>query len=267
MRSKFKSVFAIATATAIFLGGVSMADAATVGVTSVGGSWTTTDPTDPVGFSGRNTSAINWGTVHPTSLTGKQSGYSFVGEAAGQIETGTDFKLGTFTHNNFVINAGTSINRADLSVAINLMIGGVSKAVSAAFNFNHFETFNTGETNGLCANGGANRVEGAVNSNGCADRVTITNNMSSNQSFEIDGILYILEITGFTIEGKLFSEFWTVEDAKNDAILNARFTQVGVVPPKEVEPTPSPVPLPAAGWMMIAGLGALAAARARRRKS
>lgn len=265
MRSKFSSVFALATAAAISLGAAGAAFAATVGVTSVGGAWTTTDPIEPVLLSGRNTSAISWGQVYSGSTTGKQSGYSFVGEAAGNIETGTDFKLGTFTHNNFVLEPGTSISRADLSVGINLMIGGVSKIVNAAFNFNHFETMNNGETTGRCANGGENRVVGGVNSNGCADRVTITNNTASNQSFEIDGILYILEITGFTIAGKLFSEFWTVEDQKNEAILNARFTQVGVVPPKEVVPTPSPVPLPAAGWLVLTGLGALAAAKARRK--
>ena len=264
MRSKFSSVFALATAAAISFGASYGAFAATIGVTGVNGAWTTTDPTDPVGFSGRNTNTINWGTVHSSSTTGLQSGYSFAGTAAGQIETGKDFLLGTFTHNNFVIVQGTSIKRADLSIGINLMIGGVSKAVNAAFSFNHDETNNFGEGNGLCANGKANNVAGDVNQAGCADRVTISKNKALDQSFEIDGLLYILEITGFTISDKLFSEFWTVEDKKNEAVLKARFTQVGTVPPKG-EPTPSPVPLPAAGWMLLAAVGVLSAARARRK--
>lgn len=36
-------------------------------------------------------------------------------------------------------------------------------------------------------------------------------------------------------------------------------------PPPPPDPDPSPVPLPAAGWMLLAGLGALAAARRRKR--
>ena len=267
MRSKLMSVIALA---AFALGAPGDATAATVGVTSVAGTWSSTDPTNPPGLNGLGTNAINWGKAYATSKTGRQSGYSFVAAAAGNIETDQDFVLGTFTHNNFVIDAGTSIKRADLSIGINLMIGSVSKVVSAVFNFDHWETDNFGTKKGRCADGGT--VGAGVNVAGCADRVSIRNNTNLNKSFAIDGFLYILEITGFTIAGNLFSQFWTTEDMANSAILTARFKQVGIAPPIGGEPgtgpdpVPSPVPLPAAGWLMLAGLGALAAARARRRK-
>lgn len=268
MRSKFNSVFALATAAALMLGGVSAAIAATVGVSSVGGIWTSTDPSNPPGLAGIGTSAVSWG----VPLGRKKSGYSFVGAAAGQIETGVDFDLGTFTHNNFVIQKDSSIRGAGLGVVVNLVIGGVAQAVNAAFNFEHWETDNNPRRGG-CADGGANRV--GVNASGCADRVTITDNSATQEKFVIDGFEYILEITGFTRAGQLFSAFWTEENRANSAVLRARFTLIGPAggggpnpnpnPNPNPEPAPSPVPLPAAGWMVLTGLAALAAARARKK--
>jgi hypothetical protein len=274
MFNKFNTVFALAAAAAIAFGGITAANSATIDVAGVSGNWTSLlPPTGPTNVKGLNTNSVSWGTVHSTSTTGKQSGYSFVGAAAGTQESGVDFDLGTFTHNNFVINAGTSIESARLGLVVNLVIGGVSRAISTSFGFNHWETNNNGERNGRCANGGANGS--GVNSAGCADRVTIVDNRDQQERFEIDGILYILEITGFTQAGALFSEFWTTENAANSAVLRARFTAVGTVPGPgpgpgpnpnpNPNPEPSPVPLPAAAWLMLTGLGALAAARARRR--
>ena len=265
MRSKLRSVFALATAAAIAFGMAGASVAATIPVSGVGGKWTALMPPEgPTNVTGLNTSSVRWGTpfVGPGG-TGQQSGYSFVGAAAGNIETGEDFILGTFTHNNFVIKTGTSIDGANLGVIVDLIIGGVTRSVSTAFRFNHDETKNGGESNGLCKNGAANGA--GVNSAGCADRVSLSDNTASNESFEIGGLLYILEITGFTVAGQLLTEFWTTENAANSAILKARFTLVG---PTDGgggggggEPVPSPVPLPAAGWMILSALGALSAMR------
>ena len=159
MITKFNTVFALATAAAIAFGGVSAAVAATLDVSSVNGSWTglVSGPNqNPTNVTGLGTNSVSWGTPHVSSRTGKQSGYSFVGAASGQIESDTDFDLGTFTHNNFVINAGTSIAGAGLGLVVNMVIGGVNRAMTAAFNFDHDETLNRGEANGLCKNGGAN---------------------------------------------------------------------------------------------------------------
>lgn len=264
MRSKLNRVFAFAAAAAMSFGGIGAAFAATIDVSSVNGSWSSTDPSNPPGLVGLNTNAVSWG----TPLGSQKSGYSFVGAAAGQIETGTDFDLGTFTHNNFVIAAGTSIKGAGLSVIVNLMIGGVSQAVNTVFDFKHLESPNTPARGRACADGGRYGV--GVNASGCADRVTITNNAASQQTFDIDGLQYILEITGFTRAGQLFSAFWTEENKSNSAMLRARFTLVGSNGGGNGggnggEPIPSPVPLPAAGWMVLTGLGALVAARARRK--
>ena len=269
MRSKLKSVFALATAAAIAFGMAGASVAATIGVSGVGGNWTTLlPPQGPTNVTGLNTSAVRWGTPYQgAGGTGQQSGYSFLGAAAGEIETGNDFDLGTFTHNNFVINSGTSITGANLGIIVSLVVGGVARSVSTAFRFDHDETANKGESNGLCKNGAANGA--GVNSGGCADRVSLRNNTASNQRFEIDGFLYILEITGFTVAGQFLSEFWTTENAANSAILKARFTLVGPTGSGRGQPLPvplpSPVPLPAAGWMILSALGALSAMRILRK--
>lgn len=265
MRSKFKSVFALATVVVMSFGSLGPANAAIVEVTGVTGSWTAVlPPVGPTNVTGIGTNNVTWGT--PFGGGTRQSGYSFVGAASGALQTDTEFDLGIFTHNNFVIEKGTSIEQAGLGVAVNLMIGGASRAINAAFSFVHLETPNDGESNGRCANGGARGA--GVNDGGCADRVTILDNAGSDQTFEVDGFQYILEITGFTTGGQFFNEFWTRENNANSAILRAKFSLVGPVTGGGENPLPpSPVPLPAAGWMMIAGIGALAAARARRRKS
>lgn len=265
----FKSVFALSTAAAVFLGSLGTASAATVGVTDVGGIWTQLAPMQP-SVKGLNTNAVSWGTPYNGTQRGNpnghQSGYSFVGAAAGDIKTDTEFDLGTFTHINFVINAGTAITSARLGVAISLVIGNTTQVVNNAFNFLHDETLNNPINDEVCANGGANGA--GVNSAGCADRVEIEDNRKTDQTFIVDGFEYILEITGFTVAGQLFSEFWTTEGQTNSAVLRARFTLVGPTEPGPgpgPEPIPSPVPLPAAGWLMLAGLGVLASARAGRR--
>ena len=264
MISKFNSVFAFAAAVTISVAGLGSAIAATLDVSSVSGNWTGLTPElgQPLAnVQGVGTGSVSWGVPHVYSKTGKQSGYSFVGAAAGKIESDKDFNLGIFTHNNFKINAGTSITGAGLGLVVNMVINGVDRALSAAFNFRHDETANLGEVGGLCKDGNANGV--GVNSAGCADRVTILDNAAQQDAFEVDGFLYILEITGFIKDGVAFSEFWTAEDQANEAVLRARFTLMGPVDP--IDPPPSPVPLPAAGWMVLTGLGALAAARARRK--
>ena len=192
MMSKFNSVFALATAAAFIFGGVSSAAAAVLDVSNVSGNWTglTSDPSHvPSNVTGLNTNSVSWGTPHATSKTGRQSGYSFVGAAAGQIESDTDFDLGTFTHRNFVINSGTSITGAGLGLVVNMVIGGVGRALTTAFNFRHDETNNFGEANGLCKNGNANGA--GVNSAGCADHVTILDNTAQQDTIEIAGFLYI----------------------------------------------------------------------------
>jgi hypothetical protein len=160
------------------------------------------------------------------------------------------FDLGTFTHRNQPIQAGTSITQATLKVFFDFMIDDdplmtiISR--SSTFVFKHLETPNGADP---CADGGDNGV--GVNVNGCADNVDPVTNPAFSEAFDVGGVTYLLDVTGFDIG----SSFWTVEGATNTATIQARFTAKENV---------APIPLPAAGWLLLSALAG-AAALARRR--
>ncbi|MCX7889760.1 MAG: VPLPA-CTERM sorting domain-containing protein [Rhodobacteraceae bacterium] len=236
--------------------------AATVSVTGVTGSWFSPTPPDVEGLTGLGTSTMAWGT--PASANGAKSAYGFTGNAVGAVETDIAFDLGVFTHfNNPILTtpAGrSSITSAQLTVSINLDLGDGSgaKQITTVFDFLHWETRNRPVSGNICANGG--RYGQGINDRGCADRVTLVRNDSLSTEFEINGVTYELDITGFLFQGDLLSEFWTRERATNSAVLRGILRAVDTG-----EPPPAPIPLPAAGWLLLAGVGALGLTRRRRR--
>ena len=81
---------------------------------------------------------INWGTESG------RSGYVFADNASlGNVTLGTAFTVGTFTHNNFPINSGTSITAANLKVTFNVLIDGKLVPIDHTINFAHDETPNS----------------------------------------------------------------------------------------------------------------------------
>lgn len=233
---------------------VATADAATLTITNISGSWDswtggTAVTTGNVG----STSQLRWGI--PTD--GGKSGYDFTPIATPTTETAhTPFTLGTFTHLNYPIQAGTAITSATLKVVFDFFLGddpGTIYSRSSTFVFDHWETDNAANP---CADGGT--VGAGVNANGCGDRVVATTNPSTTETFTIvEGDTthtYVFAVDGFDIG----SQFWTKENQSNSASLKARFTYESFI-------QPAPVPLPAAAWMLVAGLGALGAAGRRRR--
>jgi len=235
---------------------------ASVSVTDVDGTWGGPIPPNVVGLSGVGTSTMSWG--RPWTQGGAQSAYGFTGSPVGLIETDVAFDLGVFTHFNNPIairRANSSIRAAQLSVSIQIDLGDGAgpTQIDTVFDFLHDETRNSplgpqDPLGGTCANG-PNGV--GVNVNGCADRVRLVRNDALSTEFTIDGVLYALDITGFLFEGSLLTEFWTQEEATNSAVLRGILRTVGT-------PPEAPVPLPAAGWLLIAGVGALALTRRRR---
>jgi hypothetical protein len=235
--------------------GVSAASAATLTITGVSGTWENTDPN--VGVSGAGSDRIRWGT--PTTNLG-QSSYLFEGAAPPNlvVDEGEEFTLGTFTHFNFPIT-GTSLESVDLEVTTTILGVGNIKTV---YSFTHNETPNRPNSSNpdpdeTCTPGNGEANAQGVNVNGCADIVTAVLNEAASDTFEIDGVEYIFDILGFQVGTEVFTQFFTKERTTNEAELRATFRTV----------EPNVVPLPAAGWLLIAGLGGLAAIRRRQTRS
>ena len=223
----------IAGLAASSLAAAGSASAADIDITNVDGIWTATNPGASV-VSGLNTNLIEWG--DPATNDGP-SGYQFTNATTPfPVTIGTEFNLGTFTHFNFPVFP-PSLESAELTVSSTIQIDGVSQMISSVFDFTHFET-----TNNLnpCPDGGANGS--GVNVNGCADRVTIALNSGASQSFTVGGVEYFVDITGFLFGGEFATEFWTTEEAENEATLR------GVVRAASV---------PEPGTLALLGLGLL----------
>lgn len=229
-------MFTASTAIACALSPIA-ASAASVGdvfIDSVVGVWTATTGTTATGL---GTNTISWG--QPVTNAG-QSRYTFDGAAPpqqGPFSENEVFTLGTFTHDNFPIFA-PSITGATLEVTTMGSVDGSPFSIGSTFEFDHFETPNDGNP---CAAGG---------STPCPDLVTPTLNVGASDSLTIDGVNYFIAVSGFDIG----DSFLTLEGQSNTAKLTGSFTA-----------DVAPIPLPAAGWMLIAGAGALVAAGRKRR--
>jgi hypothetical protein len=180
---------------------------------------------------GANLSTARWGV--PFAPNTFQSGYNFT-------DVGVDVNflvnpppasgaqnLGTFEHLNFPIT-GTTLTSIQLKVSAHVAVDGVDQGLfDFLFDFTHEETPNGADP---CAHGGANGQ--GKNINGCADRVTISPNVDSDQ-FMVGTVLYTLEILGFSQDGTTISdEFLTIENQNNIASLFARVSAVEVTAPE-----------------------------------
>lgn len=231
--------------------GTAAANAATVSISGITATWQNVvgggggSVISTPGLGGATTS-VRW------PAAGAQSGYNFT-IAGDPINVNlppdpSPFTLGTFNHLNFPIVAGSGIDSVQLAITANISVDGNAVGNKMfVFDFDHWETPN-GEN--PCANGGANNV--GVNINGCADRVAFASSDLS-ESFEVDGVLYTLTLSGFQVGGSLISEFWTIENSNNIATLVGQVSRVEV-----------PVPAPAA--MALFGMGLLGLGFAMRRR-
>lgn len=198
-----------------------------------------TSPTDATVPSGDVPASLRWG-----ECTGDgQSGYDFNANfPSGPWDDGLVL-LGDFNHINREIGSGTSITAADLVFTFDVddvyPLGGTALSKSLTVSFIHNETSNSA---GHCPTGSVSV---------CDDIVMATMPVGAD-SFQLGNTIYTFSILGFsTDDGATFvNDFLTREGGENPAQLYATVAT-------------SEIPLPAAGWLLLAGVGGLAAAGRR----
>ncbi len=183
-----------------------------------------------------NVTIVNSGTTGGLSTARwGASGYDFSSRTTGFLAPtdGSAFLLGDFTHWNYPIPAGTSINSIDLD----LELGNVF-SLTTTFNFLHDETPNTG---------GADASR---------DIVTIANPILNAEFSDLTDTYYF-NLIGFSQDGgaTIADLFRTYENQQNTAGLYATITS------EPINPVPEPT------TMMLFGIGILGLAGVCRRKS
>jgi hypothetical protein len=254
-----KSLQLAAAMTAALASGA--AQAGLVSLSNITATWYDGVPAANVTYAGNGTAAptARWGTG---GTNGVQSGYDFT-VASQPIDfivppaPSPNQVLGTFTHQNFAINAGSSITGIKLRVTSDVSIDSilVASGLDFEYSFSHFETDNGANP---CANGGPNNS--GVNANGCADRV-IANWLSSSDSFTVGADKYTLNVLGFstTPDGaNPFTQFWTAEKLANVAYLVANVDLLTSVDPD--------LPVPVPGSLSLMGIGMLGGLVVSRRR-
>ena len=165
---------------------ISSTQAATI---NTSGTWSNATGTTVTGL---GTSQISWG----TSTGEGQSSYEFAGIMGEVITLPTSggsssmFALGDFTHENFPIGSGTSIEGATLNINFDLIDGSTTINQMFSFDFSHNETPNSQPPAGP----GCTTPPGSVEP--CPDVVSFLNNGEFSQTINIDGEEFSLFIEG-----------------------------------------------------------------------
>ena len=165
------------------------------------------------------------------------SGYDFTSVNQVTSAPNTPFILGDFTHQNFPILAGTSIDSVDLFLRGNLFIdaedgNGFQSFGQRTFDFS-FDHDETPNVQAVCP-------AATGNENGCADIVDVSA-LIDDEELIIGDQLVVLSILGFREDGIFTEQFISPELGSTTAEVIGQFTV-------------STVPLPAPVVLLISAL-------------
>lgn len=237
----------LAGAAALTLG-IGAADAAVVSFQNVTADWINPNPANPGGSLVDGAASATLTTIRWGVTAGQKSGYDFALTSPQPIDVGVNpppsvnFILGTFTHQNWPINPGSSIESVQLKITIgNVVVDNEGQGpLNLLYNFTHFETPNDPGWGNPCAAGGFQP---------CPDRVTVSFNAQS-ENFLVNGVEYTVNVLGFNGQ----SSFLTREEAATSANLIVQVAARETV-----------VPVPAA--MAMFGVGLMGLGFVTRRRS
>jgi hypothetical protein len=214
-------------------------------ITSILGQWQNSVPVAGVtinNVANQGQDTVRWG----DSLGSGQSGYNFTpGPNLTPVTLNVPFLLGSFQHVNNPIG-GTSL--VSIDYLLSFSTNGNPAGLATTFTFLHNETTNAGP----CAAG----PEGPSLSI-CDDFVTVSTPLF-NQNIVVGPDNFFFNLIGFSKDGGVTTSngFQSQEQATTSAGLYARVTS-----------TPVGVPEPGVLSLLLTGLGALAFAARRLRKS
>jgi len=247
------------------------ASAATVVFKNVTGEWMNAEPYRVTDLDYDHNpgahAAVYWG--DPAQRHGDQSGYEFDAVSPGKIYLGGardeagPFKLGQFTHVNEPIT-GTSLTSIDFRFTTDIWVDDVNQGTySFDWTFFHDETPNDARR---CAYNPSYLSN--VNSNGCADRVSV-DFKSDNNSFQVGDQIYTFDLAGFLVKDKhndwvQKDVFYTKEEKENTAYILGSLS-VRDAPIVSIPDVPG-VPEPATWAMLIMGFGGIGSVMRRQRR-
>ena len=207
---EFRKVLLNLLACAALAGFTGSAHAATININLIQSVWGNVVIDNPNTLSGVGSNEITWNV--PLS-GGDHSGFRFDNAAPLSTQASTAFSLGQFTYFNYP-QMGENLHSADLYINADLNIGGTTAAA-----------------NSMSVPFSLHAISGNCNNPNCTRDQIKLKGTESIATFNVGGMQYSLDITGFMIDGKLKNVMHVFDNDQSTASLMAEFRVIAMSEP------------------------------------